>query len=309
MRTAFIKTLFDEASRSDVWLLTADLGYSVIEDFQTAYPERFVNVGIAEQNMTGIAAGLAMSGQNVFTYSIANFPTFRCLEQIRNDICYHKLSVNVVAVGGGCSYGALGYTHHGVEDIGVMRTLPNMRVLAPGDAVEAEAATEALCKSPGPAYLRLGKSGDERIHSEDRFEFRIGEAITVRQGHDITLMSTGGMLGHCVKTAEDLARRHRIQARVLSMHSLKPVDELAIEKAANETAGIVTVEDHNISSGLGQIVADVICRRQLQTRLSKFGIRDDMCHIVGDQDYMLSRIGSLESMAVELLRGKLRIAA
>ncbi|MGY8770718.1 MAG: transketolase family protein [Pirellulales bacterium] len=155
MRKAFIETLNKAGNDSKVWLLTADLGYSVIEEFRDAFPNQFVNVGIAEQNMTGVAAGLGHSGKVVFTYSIANFPTLRCLEQIRNDICYHQLPVKIVAVGGGCAYGALGYTHHGTEDLGIMRSLPSMTVLAPGDPIEAQAATKAIIDRPGPAYLRL----------------------------------------------------------------------------------------------------------------------------------------------------------
>src|SRR6185312_14270230 len=162
---SFMETLLAEArGRSDVMLLTADLGFSVLERFRDALPGQYLNVGVAEQNMMGIAAGLADVGKTVFTYSIANFPTLRCLEQIRNDVCYHGYPVRVVSVGGGLTYASQGYTHHGVEDIGVMRALPGMVVIAPGDPLEAACATKALCALAGPAYLRLGKAGEPRVH-------------------------------------------------------------------------------------------------------------------------------------------------
>ena len=165
MRTTFIETLCDLAERDErIWLITGDLGFSVLERFSERFPERYINAGVAEQNMTGIAAGLAHSGLVVFTYSIANFPVMRCLEQIRNDVCYHNMNVNVVAVGGGFSYGTAGYTHHGVEDIAVMRAMPNMTVVAPADPYETRKATESVAAHAGPCYLRLGKSREPDVH-------------------------------------------------------------------------------------------------------------------------------------------------
>src|SRR5436189_1736405 len=157
MRLSFIQSLCEAAERDGrVHLLTADLGYSVVEPFARAFPRRFTNVGVAEQNLIGVAAGLALCGKVAFVYSIANFPTLRCLEQIRNDVCYHDASVKIVAVGGGFAYGALGMSHHATEDLAVMRAIPRMTVVAPGDPVEAELATRAIAASPGPCYLRLG---------------------------------------------------------------------------------------------------------------------------------------------------------
>jgi len=161
VRTTFLETLVEVAERDPrVWSLTADLGYSVLEPFIQKYPDRYVNVGIAEQNLTGIAAGLARSGLKPFVYSIADFPALRCFEQIRNDVCYHDADVKVVAVGGGLAYGAQGYTHHGVEDLAVMCCLPGMTVIAPGDPIETRLATRALARHAGPGYLRLGKARD-----------------------------------------------------------------------------------------------------------------------------------------------------
>src|ERR1700674_786827 len=174
MRTAFFTALLEAAGDDPrINLVTADLGFGVVEPFAKRFPDRFLNVGVAEQNMTGIAAGLAMSGKTVFTYSIANFPTLRCLEQIRNDVCYHRADVKVVTVGGGFSYGALGMTHHATEDLAIMRALPEMTVIAPGDPIETVHATRAIASTPGPVYLRLGRAGEAAIHTGP-LEFQLG---------------------------------------------------------------------------------------------------------------------------------------
>ena len=194
MRTAFIKELCELAEADErIWLICGDLGYSVLEVFADRFPKRYLNAGVAEQNMTGIAAGLALTGKIAVTYSIANFPVMRCLEQVRNDVCYHNLNVKIVSVGGGLAYGSLGYTHHGLEDLAVMSILPNMAVIAPADPVEARAATRAVIARRGPAYLRLGKAGEPVLHKTE-IDFQIGRAIRVEQGNDLTLISTGGML-------------------------------------------------------------------------------------------------------------------
>ena len=256
MRTAFIKELCALAEVDErIWLVCGDLGYSVLEEFADRFPKRFLNAGVAEQNMTGIAAGLALSGKTVFTYSIANFPVMRCLEQIRNDICYHNLNVKVVAVGGGLAYGSHGYTHHAVEDLAVMSVMPNITVIAPGDPAEARAAARALVATPGPAYLRLGKAGEPVVHQQP-IEFKIGQAIFIRDGSDMTLVSTGGMLATVVDAARHLSLAG-VSARVLSMPTLVPFDALAITKAAQETRAIMTVEEHGMG-GLGTQTAEVL---------------------------------------------------
>ena len=285
MRTAFIDTLCEMAEQDErIWLLTGDLGYSVLERFASRFPRRYVNVGVAEQNMTGVAAGLALCENVVFTYSIANFPTLRCLEQIRNDVCYHNLSVKIVAVGGGFAYGTQGMTHHATEDLAIMRALPNMTVIAPGDPVETRLATRAIVNRPGPCYLRLGKAGEPVVHQTPP-AFTIGKAITVREGSSVTLISTGGMLHNALQAAE-LLTQQRIQARVLSMHTLKPLDSDTVLAAARETGAIVTIEEHSVSGGLGSAVAQILA--ELPTRDIRFrslGI-PDMFMNIGSQEYL-----------------------
>jgi transketolase len=286
VRTAFILTL-TKLARSDknIWLLVGDLGYSVIEPFAEEFPDRFINLGVAEQNLMGIATGLALSGKTVFTYSIANFPTMRCLEQIRNDVCYHEANVKIVAVGGGLVYGALGMTHHATEDLAIMRALPNMTVIAPGDPVEATLATEAIGIKKGPCYLRLGKAGEPTVHKATP-HFQIGKAIMIQNGSNITLISTGGMLYCTLKAAAELAQ-DSIQARVLSMHTVKPLDIESVLAAARETAAILTIEEHNLTGGLGSAVAEVISESgNLDVAFARLGIADSLwCH-VGTQEYL-----------------------
>ena len=186
MRNNFLDTLFELAKADPrITFITGDLGYGVVEKFMEQLPDQFLNAGVAEANMTSVAAGMALSGRIVFTYSIANFPTLRCLEQVRNDVCYHDANVKVVSIGGGFAYGAMGATHHAVEDLAVMRALPNMTVVAPGDPIEARAATRALVAMPGPGYLRLGKAGEPKVHSGE-VDFAIGRAIRLRDGGDVT---------------------------------------------------------------------------------------------------------------------------
>ena len=258
MRTAFIEELCALAHTDDrIWLVCGDLGYSVLEAFSSRFPARFLNAGVAEQNMTGIAAGLAMLGKTVFTYSIANFAVMRCLEQIRNDVCYHNLNVKVVSVGGGLAYGSHGYTHHGVEDLAVMSVMPNMTVAAPADPLEARAITRMMTERPGPGYLRIGKAGEPVLHTPATV-VEWGRAIQVRQGSAVTLISTGGMLETTLQAADLLERQGR-SASVLSMPFLIPLDEPAIVAAARATGVVVTVEEHG-PGGLGSAVAEVLAR-------------------------------------------------
>lgn len=287
MRNAFIKTLTELAAKDPrIMFITGDLGFGVIEDFEKRFPSQFVNVGVAEQNMTGIAAGLALSGRIVFTYSIGNFPTLRCFEQIRNDVCYHNLNVKIVTVGGGFAYGALGSTHHATEDLAVMRALPNMTVVAPGDPVETALAVQAAVERPGPCYLRLARSNDPVVHTKEP-AFEIGKAIQMREGNDLSLISTGGMLPIAMKVA-DLLAGHNLKARVLSMHTVKPLDEEVIFKSAKETPLVVTLEEHNILGGLGGAVAEVLLESALpkKPRFKRIGLKDTFATCIGSQEYL-----------------------
>lgn len=290
MRTAFIRTLLALAEEdSSINLVVGDLGFGVVETFAKRFPKQFLNAGVAEQNMTGLAAGLALCGKTVFTYSIANFPTLRCLEQIRNDVCYHNANVKVVAVGGGFAYGSLGMTHHATEDLAIMRTLPGMTVLAPGDPVETELAVRAAAARPGPCYLRLGRAGEPTVHTADT-PFRIGKAITVREGENITLIATGDMLFTAVQLADRLAGEG-VSARVLSMHTVKPLDTEAVLTAAKETRAVVTIEEHSVIGGLGSAIAEVLAESGVAVSFKRIGLPPAFCREVGSQEYLRERNG------------------
>lgn len=292
MRTAFIETLLDVAKRDDrVVLMVGDLGFGVVVPFKEQLPDQFVNAGIAEQNMTGMAAGMALSGKIVFTYSIANFPVLRCLEQIRNDVSYHNANVRIVPVGGGVAYGSLGMTHHATEDIAIMRAIPNVVVLAPGDPVETRLAVQALIEHQGPAYLRLGRAGEPVVHTDEEPAFTIGKAITVRHGNDITLISTGGQLYDTVRVADKLLEQG-INARVLSMHTIKPLDTDAVLLAAQQTTALFTIEEHSVIGGLGGAVAELLLESGSRPPLfHRIGLHDSFTSLVGDQEYLRAKYG------------------
>jgi transketolase len=303
MRTAFIETLLEMALEdSRIVLVTGDLGFGVVFPFKEQLPNQFVNAGVAEQNMVGMAAGMALDGKIVFTYSIANFGVLRCLEQIRNDICYHQANVRVLSIGAGVAYGSLGPSHHATEDIAIMRALPNMLVVAPGDPIETRLATRALIDYEGPAYLRLGRANEPVVHPIEP-EFRLGKAICVSQGTDVTLISTGGMLFNTVGAAAALLD-HGIQCRVLSMHTVKPLDVECVLAAARDTTAIFTVEEHSIVGGLGSAVAEVLLEADLRPRYFKrIGLNNTFTSIVGDQSYLHSQYGlNIEGIVSAVLK-------
>lgn len=307
MRDAFIRRLTLLAERDPrVLLVSGDLGFGVLNDFRERFPGRFLNAGVAEQNMTGIATGLALEGRVVFTYSIGNFSTLRCLEQIRNDASYHDADVKVVSVGGGFSYGALGISHHATEDVAVLRAMPGLTVLTPGTRWEAEEATQAVAEARGTCYLRLDKSfGDEPSAGGD--PFHLGRARLFRQGDAATIVAMGGVLGEALRSADALAARG-ICCRVLSMASMKPFDAAAVLSACRETGGLVTVEEHVLEGGLGSAVAEACLDHGVWPRRSvRVGLRGGFSSIVGSQEYLRHRYGidkdAIEAAVLEIVQG------
>lgn len=290
MRNALVRAL-ETAARSDprLVLLTGDLGYKIFDPFAAEFPGRFINVGVAEANLIGVAAGLALGGMRPFAYSIAPFATLRCLEQIRNDVCYHNLPVTIVGVGGGYSYGHNGPTHHSLEDIAVMRVLPNMTVVCPGDPVETELAVAAAAVHGRPLYLRIGRAGDQRVHSSPP-EFRIGKSITVREGRDCTLVSTGGILPIAVEAASILAGTG-LSCRVVNMHTVKPLDAEALRICARETGGTFTIEEHSRIGGLGSAIAEWAVANDEPAPRYSFATDDCFASVSGSQSYLRSRNG------------------
>jgi len=310
MRTEFIRRLHKLAEANpDLFLITGDLGFGVLGDFAKKFPRQYLNVGVAEQNMMGVAAGLALEGRRVFVYSIGNFPTLRCLEQIRNDVLYHRLNVKIVAIGGGFSYGQLGFSHHATEDLSILRSFPGMTVVSPGDLWEAAEATEAVFSRPGPCYLRLDKSSAG--HTERPGEvFEIGKARQLRDGRDATLIVSGGILELALKAAETLDVEG-IHCRVLSAHTVKPLDADALERASRETGGFVTIEEHVIDGGLGGAVAELCLEGRFPPAFfHRIGIRSDYPDVVGSQSFLRARCGmdlkAIRNAVAALVRGKAR---
>ncbi len=291
MRKVFNATLVKCAEKDKrIHLVLADIGYGEIEPFARKFPERYMNCGVMEQHMTGTACGIAMEGNIAITYSIANFPTLRCLEQIRNDVCYHNANVKIVIIGGGVSYGPLGVSHHSTEDIAIMRALPNMVVVVPCDKQEAEAATYAMLEHNGPVYYRCGYVGEKDIH-QGPIDFKLGKAIQVQDGTDCTIIFSGPLGIEAVKAAEAV-REQGISCRLISMHTIKPIDREAIVKAAKETGRILTVEEHNLSGGLGSAVAEVLADEGcLDIAFKRMALPDIYVHEVGSQEWLRSRHG------------------
>lgn len=291
MRDAFVKTLIELAKKDkNIELLTGDLGFGVLKPYWEQVPDQFTNVGIAEQNMTTVAAGMALEGKNVFTYSIGNFPTLRCLEQIRNDCAYHKASVKIVCIGGGFVYGSLGMSHQATEDLAVLRALPDVVVMAPGDLVEAEECTKALAAYKGTAYLRLGRGGEKRIHDKiDNFE--IGKAVKVRDGKRIAIFLTGAIFEE-VQEACDMLVQKGFDPAVYTFPTVKPIDKEVIEYCSEKFEMIVTCEEHNIMGGFGSAVAEVMAEmKSKKAYLLRTGINDEYSVKVGNQKYLRSQYG------------------
>lgn len=285
MRNAFIDELVTLASIHDnIALVVGDLGFSVIEPFADRFPDRFINAGVAEQNMTGLAAGLASEGYHVFTYSIANFPTFRCAEQIRNDVAYHNLPVTVVAVGGGLAYGSMGYSHHAVQDYALMRCMPNMLIAAPGDPMEVRACMRYLINNPQPSYLRLGKVGEPCFHTEIPDIFP-GKWLCVRPGtcNDNTYLTTGATLELVNQVINE-----NMNLKDWAIHSLPLWGmESKISQSSNVEAfeKVVTVEDHLIEGGFGSWLLESLSVTQpsLLLRIRNKFLDQKVCGMVGKQ--------------------------
>ena len=286
MRDAFVRALMREAAADPrLTLITGDLGFGVLKPFWETYPDQFINAGIAEQGMTGLAAGLARTGRTVLTYSIGNFPTLRCIEQIRNDCAYHDANVKIVCVGGGFVYGSLGMSHHATEDMAVLRALPGVTVFTPGDPAEVEAVVPVMLRTPGTCYLRLGRGGEPMLHDGPVTDWTLPRALTLRQGTDVALLSAGGILTQTVSAAR-LLQEQGVSAEVVSFPCLKPIDREKLIELAGRFRHLVTVEEHNIVGGFGSAVCEVIAETGMPCRVHRIGMEDVYSCIVGTQQYL-----------------------
>jgi len=283
MRDEFIRAVTELASEdASVMLINGDLGFSVLNDYIERFPDNYVNAGIAEQNMTSVACGMAMAGARVYTYSIGNFPTLRCLEQLRNDVCAHAANVTVVSIGGGLSYGQLGMTHFATEDLAILRTLPGMTVVAPSDPWQAHALTRQLHERGGPCYLRIDKGRAGLPEGP----VTLGKVRQVRDGADAVIFATGGILGEAMAAAEQLSGEG-VSVRVIDVHTLKPLDDEGICAAASACGRVVTLEEHTVIGGLGGAVAEACLEAGVRIRsFKRLGLVEGYPAAVGDQDYL-----------------------
>lgn len=294
MRTAFINALLEQASRNEkIFLIVGDLGYSVVEPFAERFPKRFLNAGVAEQSMTGIAAGLAREGYHVFTYSIANFPTLRCLEQIRNDVCYHNLPVTIVSVGAGLAYGNLGYSHHAVQDIGCLRTMPNCTVLSPADPGEAAQCLNYLCENPGPSYLRLGKAGEETLHDKT-FAVRKPILLAGEEDADVAIIGTGSILIEGFRARDSLSGV--LDLAVYSMPWISPLEPSCLDVLWRHRR-LITLEEHVAAGGIGEMIRS---HRPNCTEVRSIHLKSELTSSVGSQAYLREKMNMTSKQIIEI---------
>lgn len=299
MRNTFIKKLYSLAQiDNSLFLLIGDLGYGIVDKFSQDFPKQFFNAGISEQNMTSVATGMALEGKKIFTYSIANFPTLRCLEQIRNDCAYHEANVKIVSIGAGFAYGSGGMSHHATEDIAIMRALPNVTVFSPADSFETDRVTQLAYETKGTCYLRLGKGGEANIHNETQ-QFTVGEAIKVIEGNEICVFSTGAIITEAKKAVEKL-NEIGISTSLYSFPTIKPIDVELIRKCKKKYRYIITVEEHNIVGGFGSAVSEVLAEEPFGDGvLKRIGINDKYSSIVGDQVFLREYFGISSEKIIE----------
>ncbi|MBU1863851.1 MAG: hypothetical protein KKH94_09335 [Candidatus Omnitrophica bacterium] len=308
MRNAAVSTIEKLCRKNkDIFVLTGDLGFRLFDSIRSRIGRRFINMGIAETNMIGVASGMALSGKMVFCYSIIPFLIMRCFEHIRVDICNHNVNVRLMGVGAGLVYGLEGLTHHATEDVALMRTLPNMTIVAPGDPYESESSIKASIKHNGPLYIRLGKAGEPAVHKASP-RFDIGKGIVViEKGTDVCMIASGTLLYNAKVAAEKLIDRG-IGVRLISMHTIKPIDKQLIVKCSKKFGSIVTIEEHSIIGGLGDAVGDVLLEKQYTGVFRKIGLPDAFNQYVGRNQYLLQQYNldsaGIETTVINLVHGK-----
>jgi len=300
MRTTFVNSFMEFLEDGhDIHLLTADLGFKMFDPIREKYPNRFTNVGVAESNMIGLAAGMAMRGVKVFCYSMAPFILFRTLDQIRVDLCHPQMPVILVAVGGGLHYSKEGMTHHAIEDIAIARALPGLTVMAPGDPVECKMLLEEAITLDGPCYLRLC-GNDNTVIYEDSQTPTFGKISCLQPDGNVAIIANGEML-LCGKKVVDRLKKDGLMCRLYSVHTLKPFDDHTVKRIANECTTIITLEEHNLINGVGTAIAETLFSSGYQGKFRKFGIPDEYATVLGDKEWLRNYYGlGYEMIALEI---------
>jgi transketolase len=286
-------------------LLSGDIGNRMFDTFKEKFPDRFYNCGVAEANMTGMAAGLALCGLRPVTYTITAFNTVRCLEQIRIDVCFQNLPVIIVGVGGGLSYASLNATHHALEDIAYLRVLPNMTVICPGDAWEVRAAIRAALKIEGPVYIRIAKKNEPLIHKNIP-DFTIGKGLVIKAGTDFCFLNAGSLLPSAIDAAAMLMEKG-ISVQVVSMHTVKPLDEELLKNVFSKFTHVFTLEEHSIMGGFGSSVAEWLAdRSSFKARLTRIGTGDEFMFEAGEQEHARKFFGISKDQIVKKVLKSMR---
>lgn len=291
MRKTFIDTLTLLAEQDpNLYLITGDLGFSFFEPFAQRFGHRFINAGVAEQHMVSMAAGLAMTGKNVYVYSIAPFVTMRPFEQVRVDICYHNLPVKLVSVGGGYGYGQFAGTHHSLEDIALMRSLPGMTVVAPANKIEAQALMLEMNKLAGPSYLRLAKNAENSFYPATS-DIKLGQVVEIYPDYEQVIIASGQMLDRAIEIRE-LMKKNNITLGVVSCPTIKPLDKQFFMKIKGKVRSLFTLEEHSVIGGLGEAIARLSSEEGLALQHFKaFGVEDCFLPVIGSQDFMCEQAG------------------
>ena len=302
MRNALAKTVEKLAEKNKkLVILSGDIGNKLFDSYKAKFSSRFYNCGIAEANMTSVAAGLAMNNFTPITYTITPFNTTRCLEQIRNDICYHNLPAIIVGVGAGLSYGLLGGSHHALEDISFLRSIPNMHVVCPADPIEVEILLEKAILLQKPVYFRIGKKGEPKIHSEYP-DLEIGKGHIYKKGQDIAIISSGNIFSNAIELAK-LLETDNINAEIINMHTIKPIDTTLLNSTFNKFDLVISLEEHSLIGGLGSTIAEWMVDNNIQKKLMRFGTDDNFAFPLGNQEYLRKKHG----LDIQTIREKICI--
>ena len=276
-------------SDENTFLLTGDLGFSVFERIRDSFTKQYINMGVAEQNMVGVAAGMALTGRQVFVYSIIPFLVYRPFEQVRNDICYQNIPVRLVGVGAGLSYSDAGFTHHAIEDYGILRALPNLTILSPADSFEVTELMKQIPQMKGPSYMRLRRNGEPILHNKQKF-MKIGKALELAWGEDILFVATGSILSK-VFEIKQLLELDGFSVTILDYHTIKPFDKESLLKHLEGKKLVVTFEEHSIDTGIFSIVSQIILLHDIHIKAIPFGIEEPISHASGSNEFMLAQYG------------------
>lgn len=305
MRQTFFNSLEDHAGKDrSIYLITANLGFKLFDEFRSHFPDRFIDAGVAEQNMISLAAGLSLSGKKVYCYSIIPFLLMRCYEQIRIDVACQDLNVKLVGVGGGFTYGLEGFTHHAVEDLAIMRAMPNMHIVAPADSEEAKLLVPLANDFNRPLYIRLGRTGDPLLHKSTP-DFKIGKGMVLSRGKDVAILAIGSMV-YQANLAVEMLKKQNISVTLVNMHTLKPLDADLIKDCAASHKLLITVEEHSVIGGLGSAVAEVLSEGPSRCLFKRIGIPEKLSAAIGHTDFLRDHYGLNAGNIVQTILSKLK---